>query len=163
MRGAVEFFKQTEGDSAPDTIAARGVLNSDLKFADFLLQAQARLLRIYGSGLANDEILRRRAIAFEEIKSDYAKLKPTLSGLERFDLDKQPLNNAVLINYLIYFHDLGNFAALERINHGNLRATIERIIDLAKAHPEDPFYAIWEITREAPSPQTALELMTPPG
>ncbi len=162
-RGAVEFFKQTEGDSAPDTIAARGVYDSDIKFDHFLLQAEAKLLRIYSSDLSNEEKLKRREIAFEEIKSDYAKLKPTLSGLERFDLDKEPLNNAVLINYLIYFHDLDNFAALERINHGDLRTTIERIIELAKAHPDDPFYAIWEATRDAPPAQTSLKLMAPPG
>ncbi len=162
-RGAVEFFKQTEGDSAPDTIAAHGVFDSDLKFAGFLLQAQAKLLRIYGSDLSSDEKLKQREVAFEAIKADYARLKPTLSGLERFDLDQHPLNNAVLINYLIYFHDLDNFAALERINHGDLRATIARIIELAKAHPDDPFYAIWEATREAPpAPRSSLQLM-PPG
>jgi len=162
-RGAVEFFKHTEGDSAPDTIAARDVLDSDLKFARFLLQAQARLLRIYGSDLSTDEKLKRREVAFAEIKADYAKLKPTLSGLERFDLDKEPLNNAVLINYLIYFHDLDNFVALERMNQGDLPATIERIIEIAKAHTDDPFYAIWEATRDAPAAQSSLELLTPPG
>ena len=142
----MEFFRQTEGENSPDTIAARGVYDSDLTFAHFLLQAQAKLIRIYGSELPKDEMLRRREAAFEEIKAEYAKLKPTLSGLERFDLDKAPLNNAVLINYLIYFHDLDNFAALERINHGNVRATIANIIDIAKAHPDDPFYGIWEAT-----------------
>lgn len=149
-RGAVDFFKQTQGDSAPDTIAARGVFDSDMKFSRFLLIAEGKLLKIYTSDLSSDEKLKQREVAFAEIKADYAKLKPTLSGLERFDLDKEPLNNAVLINYLIYFHDLDNFAALERINHGDLRTTIQRIIDLAKAHPDDPFYAIWEATRDAP-------------
>jgi predicted aminopeptidase len=155
-RGAVEFFKQTEGETAPDTVAARGVYDSDLKFAEFLLQAQAKLLRIYTGDLSNDEKLVRRKIAFEQIKADYAKLKPTLSGLERFDLDKEPLNNAVLINYLIYFHDLANFAALERLNHGDLRTTIARIIEIAKAHPDDPFQAIWEATRDAPAAPASL-------
>lgn len=149
-RGAVEFYRQTEGDSAPDTLAARGIYDSDLKFARFLLQAQAKLLRIYDSDLSNDEKMKRREGAFDQIKSDYARLKPTLSGLERFDLDKQPLNNAVLINYLIYFHDLDNFAALERMNHSDMRATIANIIEIAKAHTDDPFYAIWEATRDAP-------------
>ena len=162
-RGAVEFFKRTEGDSAPDTIAARGIFDSDVKFAHFLLQAQAKLLRIYGSDLPKDEKLKRREVAFEEIKADYAKLKPTLSGLERFDLDKEPLNNAVLINYLIYFHDLDNFVALERMNHGDVRATIERIIEIAKAHSDDPFYAISQAIRDAPAAQTSLDLLNPPG
>ena len=150
--GAVKFFAATEGDASPATIAARGILASDMKFADFLLQAEAQLLGIYVSDLSSAEILERRQAAFAKIKTDYAALAPTLSGLEKFDLDRQPLNNAVLVNYLIYFHDLGNFATLERMNRGDLRATIEQIIALAKANPYDPFYAIWEATRSAALP-----------
>jgi predicted aminopeptidase len=149
--GAVAFFAATEGASAPDTIAARGVLDSDLKFARFLLREQARLLNIYVSDLSKDEKLKQREVAFAAIKKDYAALEPSLSGLERFDLDKQPLNNAVLVNYLIYFHDLDNLAALDRMNHGDLRATIEQIISIAKANPDDPFYAIWEVVQKAPA------------
>jgi len=150
--GAVAFFAANEGESAPDTIAARGILDSDLKFARFLLREQARLQEIYVSDLSKDEKLKRREAAFVEIKKDYAALEPSLSGLERFDLDKQPLNNAVLVNYLIYFHDLDNFAALDRMNHGDLRATIEQIISVAREHPDDPFYAIWEVVQKSPAP-----------
>ncbi|MGA7872350.1 MAG: aminopeptidase, partial [Candidatus Binatus sp.] len=126
-------------------------LESDMKFARFLLQEQARLLRIYTANLPKEELDQRRGAAFVAIKADYAALAPSLSGLERFDLDKQPLNNAVMVNYLIYFHELDNFAALDRINHGDLRATIAQIISLAKAHRDDPFYAIWQATRGAPA------------
>jgi hypothetical protein len=91
---------------------------------------------------------------FVEIKADYARLKPQLSGLERFDLDQQPLNNAVLLNYLIYFHDLDHFAELERLHHGDTRATIQSIIELARSSPGDPFHAIWKATLNA-SPTTA--------
>jgi hypothetical protein len=73
-----------------------------------------------------------------------------LSGLERFDLDKQRLNNAVLLNYLIYFHDQDNFAALERMHNGDTRAAIQAIIELARGEPEDPFHAIWKATVNAP-------------
>jgi len=52
----------------------------------------------------------------------------------------------VLINYRIYFHDLDNFEVLERKYDGDLRATIEAIIALARAHPEDPFFAVWQAT-----------------
>ena len=148
--GAVAFFAATDGESAPSTIAARGILQSDLKFARFLLQEQARLLDIYTANLPEAELEKRRQAAFAAIKADYAALAPSLSGLERFDLDKQPLNNAVLINYLIYFHQLDNFAALDRMNRGDLRATIAQIISIAKAHPDDPFYAISQLVRTAP-------------
>jgi len=150
-RGAVEFFTETEGANSADAIAACGVYQSDLKFAAFLLQEEARLLRLYQSGLPEDEILKRRAPIFAGINQDYAKLKPTLSGLERFDLDREKLNNAVLLNYLLYFHDLDNFAALLRVNHGDLKRTIKQIIELAKSNPEDPFYAIWRATLKAPT------------
>jgi predicted aminopeptidase len=149
--GAVAFFAATDGESAPSTIAARGILDSDLKFGRFMLKEQARLLDIYTADLPEAQLAKRREAAFAAIKADYAALEPSLSGLERFDLDKQPLNNAVLVNYLIYFHDLDNFAALQRMNHGDLRATIAQIISIAKAHPEDPFYAISQAVRSAPS------------
>jgi predicted aminopeptidase len=148
-RGAVDFFTQTEGASSADAKAARAVYESNLVFARFLLQAEAKLLRLYGSGLPKNEILKRRKRVFTEIQADYAKIKPMLSGLERFDLDKHPLNNAVMLNYMLYFHDQGNFAALERLNHDDTRATIRQIIDLAKRNPSDPFYAIWEASRPA--------------
>ena len=147
--GAVAFFAATDGESAPSTIAARGILDSDLKFARFLLKEQARLLDIYMAKLPKAELDQRREAAFAAIKADYAALAPTLSG-RCFDLDKQPLNNAVLVNYMIYFHQLDNFAALQRMNHGDLRATIAQIISIAKAHTDDPFYAIWQATRSAP-------------
>ena len=160
-RGAMDFFSATEGPNSADAIAARGVYESNLKFARFLLQEEARLLRLYQSGLPEDEILKRRAPIFIEINQDYAKLKPSLSGLERFDLDEEKLNNAVLLNYLLYFHDLDNFAALQRVDHDDLKRTIVRIIDLARSSPDDPFYAIWHATLTAP-PALADTTLSPP-
>jgi predicted aminopeptidase len=148
-RGAVDFFSRTEGPNSPDTAAAQGIYDSDMEFAAFLLQEQARLLKLYGSGLPEAEILKRRVPIFASIQEDYAKLKPRLSGLERFDLDKAPINNAVLLNYLIYFHELDNFAKLLELNHNDLRVTIKQIISLAKSEPDDPFFAIWKATHSA--------------
>ena len=151
-RGAVAFFEATEGADSRDAAEARSMLESNLKFSRFLLAEQARLLKIYMSGRPTAEILQQREAAFAQIQADYTRLAPGLNGLERFDLDKEPLNNAVLINYLIYFHDLDNFEILLRLNHGDLKATIRQIVDLAQANPDDPFYAIWQATRDAPRP-----------
>ena len=150
-RGAVDFFTETEGANSADAIAARGVYESDMRFAGFLLQEEARLLRLYQNGLPEEEILERRGPIFAGINQDYAKLKPTLSGLQRFDLDREELNNAVLLNYLLYFHDLDNFAALQHLNQDDLKRTIVQIIELAKSNRDDPFYAIWRATLNAPT------------
>ena len=160
-RGAVDFFAETEGVNSPAANEARGAYESDLRFAAFLLQEQARLLRLYQSGLPRDEILRRRGQLFVQINADYARLKPTLSGLDRFGLDREPLNNAVLINYLLYFHDLENFAALERMHQEDTRATIKAIIELAKSEPSDPFHAIWLATLNAKRVSTPGPLAAP--
>jgi predicted aminopeptidase len=148
--GAVKFSESTEGPGSADTEAARGVLDADLKFADFLNRETARLVELYKSGLPRAEILKRREPIFASINADYAQLKPRLSGLERFDLDKQPLNNAVLINYLIYFHDLDSFAKLDRIYGGNLHDTIKAIIALAESDRENPFDPIERAIRVGP-------------
>jgi predicted aminopeptidase len=148
--GAVKFFEATAGPGSADAEAARGVLDADLKFAHFLSGAAARLGELYRSGLPRAEILRRRGAIFVSIKADYAQLKPRLSGLERFDLDKEPLNNAVLINYLIYFHDLDTLAELDHIYGGNLHDTIKAIIALAESDPANPFDPIERAVRVGP-------------
>jgi len=157
--GAVKFFEASEGAGSADAEAARGVLDADLKFARFLNDETARLVELYQSGLPREEILKRRVAIFASINSDYAQLKPHLSGLERFDLDKEPINNAVLINYLIYFHDLDSFAKLDHIYRGNLRDTIKAIIALAESDQENPFDPIERMARAAP--QTGEPRSTP--
>ena len=157
-RGAVEFFKTTEGATSPDALDAQSVLESNLRFANFLLQEEARLLKIYRSGAPRKEILIQRQAAFTEIQRDYSRLAPTLNGLSRFDLDRQPLNNAVLLNYLLYFHDLGNFATLDRMNNYDVKRTIAQIIEIAKSNPRDPFYALWEVTRDGPPPDPPVDI-----
>ncbi|HTQ25687.1 MAG TPA: aminopeptidase [Candidatus Binataceae bacterium] len=164
--GAVKFFEAAAGPGSADAEAARGVLDADLKFARFLNDEATRLDELYKSGLPREEILKRRATLFAAINADYARLKPHLSGLERFDLDKQPINNAVLINYLIYFHDLDSFAKLDRIYGGDLRNTIKAIIALAESDRDNPFDPIERAARtgqplaaaQAGDPQS-----TPPG
>lgn len=108
------------------------------------------MLKLYYSGLPREQILKRRAILFKDIQSDYVKLKPELSGMERFDLDKIKLNNAVLINFQLYFHNLDDFAALDALHQCDLPATIQAIILLAKSNTDDPFTAIHKAVEAVP-------------
>jgi predicted aminopeptidase len=149
-RGAVAFFDDLKGVNSEDAATARAVIASDLKFGAFLKREEDRLLKLYYSGLPREQILKRRAILFKDIQSDYVQLKPELSGLERFDLDKIKLNNAVLINFQLYFHNLDDFAALDALHQCDLPATIQAIISLAKADPDDPFTAIHKAVEAVP-------------
>lgn len=149
-RGAVAFFDHLKGPNSGDSAAARAVVQSDMKFGDFLEQEENKLLALYSSGKPRAQILKQRTVLFHQIQTDYTKLKSQLSGLDRFDLDKVKLNNAVLINYQLYFHNLEDFAALDALHQCDLRATIAAIIDLAKANPDDPFEAIHKVVQSAP-------------
>jgi predicted aminopeptidase len=149
-RGAVAFFDNLKGINSEEAANARGVLASDMKFGQFLEGEESRLLKLYNGSLPRAQILKRRTILFKEIQSDYAKLKPKLSGMERFDLDKIKLNNAVLINFQLYFHHLDDFAALDALHQCDLPATIQSIILLAKSNPDDPFTAIHKAVEEVP-------------
>lgn len=153
--GAVRFFELTKGPNSPQAVAARAVLQSDLVLAAFLKQEVARVLLLYAGKLPRTEMLRRRKLLFASIQADYARLRPQLSGLERFDLDREPLNNAVLINYRIYFHRLESFDALYHAHEDDLPATIASIIRLAKADPDHPFDAIGHAAPPSPIPSPA--------
>ena len=149
-RGAIAFFDDLDGPNSEEAAQARSVLASDMKFGKFLAQEESGLLALYHSGKPREEILKRRKILFKNIQSDYVKLKPELLGMERFDLDKIKLNNAVLINFQLYFHNLDDFAALDALHGCNLPATIQSIILLAKANSDDPFTAIHKAVEAVP-------------
>lgn len=149
-RGAVAFFDDLKGVNSEEAAQARAVLASDMKFGEFLEREENRLLALYYSGQPREQILKRRTVLFKAIQSDYVKLKPELSGMERFDLDKIKLNNAVLINFLLYFHRLDDFAALDALHQCDLPATIQSIIFLAKGNPDDPFMAIRKAVEAVP-------------
>ncbi|MCL5043671.1 MAG: aminopeptidase [Deltaproteobacteria bacterium] len=146
-RGAEEFFAASQGAASADAKAARALFAADIEFARFLAQSEARLLRLYASRLAPGELMARREAAFAAIRQDYVRLESGFPGLRRFDLDRRPINNAVLAHYLVYFHGFDDFAALDRLHHDDLRATIRAVIELARANPEDPFYAVWKAGR----------------
>lgn len=154
-RGAAVFFEERDGANSNDAATARAIVASDSQFGHFLEREEARLNDLYHSDLPRAEILKRRVGLFHQIQADYTKLKPSLSGLERFDLDKVTLNNAVLINFQLYFHNLDDFAALDRQHNCDLRATIASVISLAKANPDDAFGAIHQAVKSAPKSATA--------
>lgn len=57
-------------------------------------------------------------------------------------LERVRLDNAALLAHRVYDTDLDVFDALWAGEHGDLRRTVVRIIELAKARPKDPFGAL---------------------
>jgi len=75
-------------------------------------------------------------------------LGPQLRTISPRAMETLRLDNAALLARRIYLTDLDVFDALWAKEHGDLRATIQQIIALAKAKPKDPFGAVREWVAE---------------
>jgi hypothetical protein len=67
---------------------------------------------------------------------------PQLKTYNTRSLARVRLDNAALLAHRIYDTDLDLFDQVWVIEHGNLRATVQRIIALAKGDKKDPFRAL---------------------
>jgi hypothetical protein len=85
---------------------------------------------------ARDTVYRR---ARQQLIAEWGPQLKTYStrGLERMRLD-----NAALLARRIYSTDLDAFDMVWASQRGDLRATVLRIIELAKTRPKDPFGAL---------------------
>ena len=78
---------------------------------------------------------RARRVLVDSLGPQFRTVSPR--ALERVRLD-----NAALLAHRIYDTDLDVFDVLWVREHGDLRRTVQRIIELARAQPKDPFKAL---------------------
>ncbi|MGK2934993.1 MAG: aminopeptidase [Gemmatimonadaceae bacterium] len=69
---------------------------------------------------------------------------PLLRTIGPWYAERVPLNNAYVLARVVYANELALFDEVYRAEDRDLRATITRVIRLAKASPGDPFSAIRE-------------------
>lgn len=132
-RGAIEFFAQRGDEPA----YARAVMAWDdtLRFSDFLDGFVERLEQAYARGITLDERERLFAAAQDECRQ--LGLRTTVFD----DFMGERLNNAVLLQYRMYTHDLRIFDALVDDAGGDLAQAIRRVLAAARA-AADPFDAV---------------------
>lgn len=78
------------------------------------------------------------------------ELGPQLKTMSIRAVQRIRLDNAILMSRRVYLTDLDAFDAVLRKNGGNLRVTIEQIIDAAKANRKKPFDAVKRLAIGAP-------------
>jgi predicted aminopeptidase len=79
-------------------------------------------------------------------------LGPQLRTIGPRYLERVRIDNAALLAHRIYDTDLDVFDQVWAREHGDLRATVKRIIELAKSRPKDPFGAMreWVVSGAGP-------------
>ncbi len=139
--GAAEFFCRREG-GGPDTLKcerARARWRDAQRYSRFLDGLVADLQAVYDdAALDYDAKLATREAVYERHRQRFeAEVAPTFESLRFGGFLQRPLNNAVLLGQMRYYHRLPDFEALAR-EAGGVRAAVER---LAASAPDadDPF------------------------
>jgi predicted aminopeptidase len=137
-RAAIEFFRQKSGPASTEYQQAVRDWQEELKFSEFMEAFAKSLDELYRRNISYEDKLRLRQELFEKAKADWSQSGGDLriSRFRRFT--EQELNNAVVINYLLYFRNLKLFEEIYEAKDQNLVATID-VVRQAVEKGGDPF------------------------
>lgn len=137
-RAAIEFFRDQRGATSAEYQEAIQSWQEELEFSEFIEDFAKSLDELYRRNIPYEDKLRLRQELFQKAKEDWLLRIGDLpkSRFRRFS--EQPLNNAVVINYLLYFRNLKLFEEVYQAKGQNLVATIE-VVRRAVEEGGDPF------------------------
>jgi predicted aminopeptidase len=126
-RAAIKFFRDKYGEGSAEHQQAVEVWQEELEFSEFIEDCANSIKELYRRDIPYDEKLRLRQELFQQAKDEWGRRiadRPT----HRFrGFSQQPLNNAILIHYLLYFKHLRLFESVYQTSGQNLLAAIESI------------------------------------
>ena len=152
--GAVEFFCTRPGGGA-DTVwcnRARDRWHDVQLFSRYIDGLVEELEDLYGDSTATreDRIARRQTVFERHLQRLRDEVRPRFRALTFSSFDALPLNNAILLSRMRYYHRLPDFAAHQTAAGGALKEAI-RTLKTGIEGVEDPFEAL-PASGEAASP-----------
>jgi predicted aminopeptidase len=149
--GAADFFCRRAG-GGPDTVwcgRARARWRDFQRFSVYLDGLVADLETLYRDpSLGYDEkIAGRERIAAAHRQRFGAEVRPRMESYTSWSFVEAPLNNAVLLSNILYYHRLPDFQALLDAHGGDLTAAVAAL-EAGADRVDDPFDLL---------PRTALE------
>jgi predicted aminopeptidase len=140
-RAAIDFFRDKFGADSAEHRGALEAWDEELEFSAFIEQLAAELTSLYASDIPLKEKLRAREEVFARGKDRWAR-RAAADPSQRFrEFSERPLNNAVIMHYLLYMKELRLFDALYQAQGNDLRKTIA-VIREAVADGGEPFDAV---------------------
>ena len=154
-RAAIDFFRDRFGDGSAEHQRALSLWEEEKEFGAFIGEVARELTALYSRDLPRADKLRLREEVFTRRKADWSR-RIADRPLHRFrGFSQQPLNNAVLMHYVVYLKDLDLFEALYQACGRNLRQTIDVMRDVATKRGE-PFDAVRGWLDQASDRATAM-------
>jgi predicted aminopeptidase len=147
-RAAIEFFREKYGEGSPEYRQAVKDWQEELEFSAYIEKLAASLTELYARDVPYEEKLRLREEIFSLGQNEWRERigSRPLHRFRRFV--QQPLNNAVIIHYLLYLGNLRLFESLYQAEGGNLARTIAAIRKAASKRG-DPFAAVQALIPQA--------------
>ena len=142
-RGAIEFFDRRAGPRSPEARAARRAWRDELEFSGLMMELVGCLRELYGGPLPEADKLRRREEVFDRSRRQWARALEGRPDHRRASYIRRPLDNAVILQSLLYVTELARFEELYRREGEDLTRMIEAV--RAAVEPGgDPFGALPE-------------------
>jgi len=148
-RAAIDFFRDRFGANSAEHQKAIQAWQEELEFSNFIEKLSESLGELYGREIPLEEKLRLREEIFERGKKEWEE---RIAGRppHRFrGFAKQPLNNAVMIHYLLYLKNLKLFEAIYDAKEKNLIKAIDAIREAVNEGGE-PFERIQSLLDKRP-------------
>ncbi len=137
-RGVITFLTKEQGREAEVTRQALATWESEKAVGNFLGSAAERLNTLYNSQLSEKEKIAQREPVFVQLQEEFRRLPTKIR--RNADLATIRLNNAVILQYLVYLQELSLFERVYQQQGQDLRVTLEKITEAAK-NGEEPFAA----------------------
>ena len=128
-QGSIDFLTERYGKDSKQVVEAINIQEDDLLFSQWINQACQRLSSLYGRKISKDEKLMARGEVFQSIKGEFKEIRGRFKADCYQDFEKLDINNAVLLAYRRYIHQLGNFQAL----YEQLGSDIRKVVEYFKA------------------------------
>jgi predicted aminopeptidase len=136
-RGAIDFLIEKYGKGSKEVAEAIHIQEDDLLFSRWVDQVCQRLSTYYAKEISRDTKLRGREEIFRSIKEEFREIKVQFKTDCYKDFEKKDLNNAVLLAYRRYIHQLEKFETLYEYLGRDMKKVIEFFKEL-QASGETP-------------------------
>jgi predicted aminopeptidase len=140
-RAAIDFFRARFGASSQEYARAVQIWNDEREFGHFIAEVAQTLRDLYSRKISREAKIRLREQVFERSKEEWQRRIADRPNHSFRGFGQRPLNNAVLMHYLVYLKDLDMYESLYDACGQDLGRTIDTLRKAVDKRSE-PFEAV---------------------
>lgn len=140
-RAAIDFFRDRFGTESKEYARAVQIWDHEREFGRFINQVADTLRSLYRRDIPRADKLRLREEVFARSQEEWRRYLAEHPDQSFRRFSQLSLNNAVLMNYLVYLTQIDTFESLYAANANDLSRTVEAMRS-AVAKGRDPFEAV---------------------